>query len=262
MRIRLREGHAGTFLILAFSTQGTNEIEEIQSLDYYDHPGVFQIMQATEDKTGETIFTGGNTGGLGYVDPLYLREEKVSSNRWRPWAPEQTVSEAQAVETDVLDALLYAMFPGDAKLPDDLQSSMPKLGWNMPLIKNKGHNNYVFTRLPLAWKGGRGEVDNVAVAALSMWQEDAPVASRAGLPSVVESLTEQADLRQGLLTERKAFWDKVLCEANIARGTPAFVSIIKLYADWVRGNFVRGGKEDANTQVWQKLLDRINRFLS
>ena len=254
--------NANPFLILAFSHQGTNAIEKIQSLDYYTQPGVFQLLQATESKKGETIFAGGNTGGLGYVDPLYLNEARLSTNRWHPWVPKLSISQAQAVEAEVLDSLLYAMFPGEAKALADLHGSLAKLGWDMPLVKNKGHNAYVFTRLPLTWQGGRAQVDNAAVAEFPVWKADNVVSSRAGLPSVVEAITLQTELRQRLRAEAETFWDKVLPAVNVARGTPAFVTMVAAYTDWVRDNFVKGDKADANTDLWQKLLERINQFLT
>ena len=75
---------ANPYILLAYSTCGTNDIDKIASLDYYTDGELLEVMKSVEDPRGVTIFSGGENGGLGYVDPLYVRNDVIREMHGTP----------------------------------------------------------------------------------------------------------------------------------------------------------------------------------
>ena len=178
---------ANPYILLAYSTCGTNDIDKIASLDYYTDGELLEVMKSVEDPRGMTIFSGGENGGLGYVDPLYVRNDVIREMRWHPWARGQVeVVDAQRTA----EAMFYAMFPGDDKAGGELgriQAELQGIGWLMPLVRHKSGNRYVLTRLPLELDDAKVQSDH-ATHRLDGWDVDKPLATLAGLHNVWDAL--------------------------------------------------------------------------
>lgn len=252
---------ANPYVLLAYSTRGTNDIEQIASLDYYTDGELLEVMKSVEDPRGPTIFSGGENGGLGYVDPLYVRNEEIRGMRWRPWARGQIEVLA---EERTAEALLYAMFPGDNEaegLLRNIRTELQGIGWPMPLVLHKGGNRYALTRLPLEQDGGTFRTDH-STQRLAGWDVDRPLASLAGLHNVWAALHgdgegAKPEWRQRMLEESDLFWGVVLPKINIARGTPAFDNLLREYCAWLSKKY-RDAEDEPNKAVWGKLLERAD----
>jgi hypothetical protein len=250
------------YVILAYSTRGTNDIKQIASLDYHTDGELLPVMRSVEDPRGETIFSGGENGGLGYVDPLYVLNDEIAGMRWRPWAEGQVEVVA---ERRTAEALMYAMFPGDDEtqpLLRNLQAQLREIGWPMPLVAHKGRNRYVLTRLPHVQEGDGFGTDHTAHR-LAGWDVDRPLAPVAGLHNVWAALHEdrregaKPEWRERMLEESDLFWNVVLPRINVARGTPAFRDLLREYCAWL-GKNLRETDDDRNRNVWARLLDAAN----
>lgn len=227
---------------------------------------MYDLIRATEDPSGESIFKGARNGGIGYVDPLYVRNEDIRQLRWRPWADKTTAQQAE--EQQVIDALLYALFPGDDATPGSLQDVLVQLqaiGWGMPLIKNKGRNRYVFTRLPLEHVDGKVRSDQ-QTQNLNGWNVDKPVAPVAGLFNVFSALQTTVDKdsqawKQRILVESQTFWDTILREVNLTPGTPNYREMMRQYSEWLGASSRAADENDPSRAIWGKMLSRVKELV-
>jgi WD40 repeat protein len=258
---------ANPFLMLTYSVEGVDDLKEIASLDYYDDSGVRDLVRETEREDGETIFRGGENGGIGYVDPLYVRNEEIRDLRWRPWVPEDERAGSEEEQKDeeqlTIDALLYALFPGDGKKTGKLastQTELAEIGWHMPLIQNKGRNRYVITRLPLKISGKKVHADP-ATSDLGDWTEGASVAASEGIQNVWKAICCEGDSpkpnwRERILRESDEFWTVVLTTVKVALGTPVYLEMLEQYVKWLAGKVARSSKDGAAKTIWRKLHKR------
>jgi hypothetical protein len=196
-----------------------------------------------------------------------VRNEEIRGLRWRPWVPEEEradVKEEQKVEEQLtIDALLYALFPGDGKKTGKLastQAALAEIGWHMPLIENKGRNRYEISRLPLKISGKKVRTD-LATSDLGDWEEGASVANSAGIQNVWKSLRCEGDSpkpnwRERILHESDDFWTIVLPTVNVAPGTPVYLEMLEQYVKWLAGKVARSTKDGAAKTLWRKLHKR------
>jgi hypothetical protein len=256
------ESTANPFLILAYTTCGTASVGDIESLDYYKSPEILNTLKATEEPSGVTIFEGALNGGIGYVDPLYVRDETIRSLRWRPWYTQDSIKERD--ENHVLDALLYALFPGDSDSSEvirTLQKELRQIGWELPLFASKKGNRYAFTRLPLEYSEKRARIDQ-QTQNLAGWDKGKAVAPNAGLHNVLEALSSGDSVklawRTRILQESETFWSAVLRDFNFVSGMPAYKKMLEDYMAWL-GEMSRNAEiDDPNRDVWNKLLARAH----
>ena len=253
---------ANPFLILAYSTEGTRCVADIESLDYYKSPEILNTLKATEEPTGKTIFEGALNGGIGYVDPLYVRDETIRSLRWRPWYTQDGLRDRD--ENHALDALLYALFPGETGNSESLlklQKDLRQVGWEMPLVHCKKGNRYAFTRLPLEYSDRRGHTDQ-QTQNLTGWDKGKAVASNAGLHNVLEVLSSSDPVKQAwrtrILRESETFWSTVLHDFNLISGMPAYKKLWEDYTVWLGEMSRNTDADDSNHDVWNKLLARAH----
>lgn len=257
------------FLMLAYSTQGVESLDDIASLNYYNEPEVLPLLRKAESKDGETIFHGSRNGGLGYTDPLYVTDARVSSLRWRPWLVEDTVTQQR--EREVVDALLYALFPGDGPSTDYLRqvvNDLQSIGWSLPLIAHRGRNRFNFSRLPLLLANNQVQIDQ-QIGPIPGWDVDRPVAVQAGLHNCYQVLMGRDSDRgdrgtawcQRILREADDFWNRVLLQINIARGTPNYIRLLEDYRSWLGTKCREVDEDDPSRQVWAKLVDRVSEMI-
>lgn len=253
------------FVLLAYSTQGTKGLDTIASLDYWqDESGVTDILVAAERPDGQTIFDSSNNNGIGYIDPLYVKDQEIAKLRWRPWATDESVAEENA--NRALDGLLYALFPGDGESEGplkEMQDKLVALNWSMPIMRDKGRERFAFTRLALTWDGTKGKLDQFTPRG---WDEGRPVSSKPSINNVYDVLlgtneeSGRIDWRQRLLEEAAEFWDVVLMQVNCAKGSPAYGALMDAYASWLGGKARGASDDDPDKAVWENLLKRVGQM--
>ncbi|MBR6022232.1 MAG: hypothetical protein IK066_07420 [Kiritimatiellae bacterium] len=70
-------------------SEGIHPLDKVLSLDGWREPEVLKTLLLAEREDGAAIFgKEGCTPGVGYVSPLYVRNERLSGCRWKPWATE------------------------------------------------------------------------------------------------------------------------------------------------------------------------------
>ncbi|GIX03560.1 MAG: hypothetical protein KatS3mg113_0566 [Planctomycetaceae bacterium] len=267
------------YLLLAYSTQGVCQLEDIDSLSYYKTAGVLEILRSAEKENGESIFTEQGNGGLGYTDPLYVRELRVRTKRWRPWHQDHDASPEEVQrENDALDVLLYALFPGDPSAGSLLASitrQAAERGWQMPVLSPSGRSkslkHYKFLRGPLLWVEKRAIADTNRHG-VELWEEGKSLAKSAGLQACLDVLLEKVDdtkrseqgarVRARLLQESHTFWQEVLREFNLAPGLPAYRKLQEEYLHWIWQQVQSFGEEAKEREVWQRLHNRWKRLMA
>jgi hypothetical protein len=66
----------------------------IRSLEYYREPDIMEKLIEAERKDGKPIFDKDEfRGGLGYISPFHVRNDEVSTTRWKPWMVGRDASE-------------------------------------------------------------------------------------------------------------------------------------------------------------------------
>ncbi|MEL7267641.1 MAG: hypothetical protein AAFP69_22910, partial [Planctomycetota bacterium] len=181
------------FLLIAYSTEGIDDLNKIRSLDYHKDAEVQRYIKLAEDPSGTTIFGGDGCEGLGYTTPYYVNNEHLNQIRWKPWA-NTVAADAKKHADRAIDALLYALLPGDGEAPElvDLTTKLQERGWPMPLFRVEKGNRLGLSRLPLIEHDGGFRTDN-QIGHLNGWDVGKSVASKAGMHSVLARLTEEPD---------------------------------------------------------------------
>lgn len=65
---------------------GVHPLDKVWSLDVWTESMILERMQLAERADGASVFgADGGTPGEGYVSPLYVRNERLSGCRWKPW---------------------------------------------------------------------------------------------------------------------------------------------------------------------------------
>lgn len=68
---------------------GLHPLDKVWSLDVWTESVIRERLQLVEREDGASVFGAeGGTPGEGYVSPLYVRNEKLSGCRWKPWMEE------------------------------------------------------------------------------------------------------------------------------------------------------------------------------
>lgn len=246
------------FIILAFSTEGIGDINQIVSLDYWKEDArVLRWLQRCEDPEGDSIFNQADDNkGIGYIDPLYVRNSQISALRWKPWALEQ---KDKLLATSAIDALLYALFEPSEKVKEPLD----KLGWSMPLLRNAGREKYIFVRQAYHWENGV-RIDDVA----SPWIVEQHIA--VSICRVLQVLLDGGDgknkvaegpaWRDRLLQESKLFFEPVAVKCGFGPGSDHFRDLLRFNQQSL-GKLRQSAKEDDDIAVWLKLIQRIDELL-
>lgn len=73
---------------------GMHPLDKVWSLDVWTESFIQERMQLAEREDGASVFgTEGGTPGEGYVSPPYVRDERLSGRRWKPWMEESDEEE-------------------------------------------------------------------------------------------------------------------------------------------------------------------------
>jgi hypothetical protein len=119
--VTLRKWDGKAFAINAFCASAPEELLDLESenlgfssLDYWKEGSqkeqLGQLLSAAED-TGSGNLAYGHTlmlnGGIGYIDPRFVRDEEWARLRWKPWAPPPKSATARELESQA-DAQILA----------------------------------------------------------------------------------------------------------------------------------------------------------
>lgn len=247
-------GH-NPYVLLAYSSEGLDDLESLQSVRYHEEAGIEGIIKKTEDPSGEIMFHQ----GIGFTSPVFVNDKELSAKRWKPWASDLAFAESEH-ERQVLDATLYALFPGvgaDAEEASvsDLHRRLAGIDWPTPLFRLESGNRFKFSRLPREWEGGKGREDHQTVE-LDGWSPNGTVASSAGIANVLQKLKSSDALVQRLLQEAETFLRDVLPSQQYGPKTQERQEVFHAYQRWLREQMDAFEKDDPARQAWSALLTR------
>jgi hypothetical protein len=95
------------------------------TFDYWRGPEIQRWLQMVEDPEGASVFcTDDDSIGLGYISPLYVRDQHWASRRWRPWFDNRRVT---AQTQRKWYALAYALLGNDPYRSDRSAGEEPWL---------------------------------------------------------------------------------------------------------------------------------------
>lgn len=79
------------FIGIVYSREGTPSMDNLLSAEYFnDDARLRGLLEDAEAEDGRTIFAVNDAiinGGIGYTDPMYVRNPQLAAKRWRPWLP-------------------------------------------------------------------------------------------------------------------------------------------------------------------------------
>ncbi|TWT89483.1 tubulin-like doman-containing protein [Stieleria varia] len=248
--------HSGhnPYVLLAYSNEGIDSLEPIQSARYHEEENIETLIKQTENPSGDTIFQR----GIGYTSPIFVTEPAISSKRWKPWAKDLRFEENQR-QGRVMDAILYSLFPGksdDAHVVD-LLSKLSHCDWPMSLFEPQDRNYFKVARLPRIWQGGRSAIDQ-QTSHLDGWSEGSNVASSAGIANVLKRLEESPAWVGRIHQETEMFLDDVLPFLGYGPTTPARKAVFAAFQGWLRSEMddADKNKDEAAREIWSTLLQR------
>lgn len=242
------------FRIIAISNAATKNPDRIRSLDYWrDDAMVRKILDAAETPSGDSIFDMkySDTGGLGYNDPMYVRDPNIRSLRWRPWVKNEAGSE-------VVELLAYLFL----EAPQDLQDGFDRLGWSMPLVKCQEQRRYRFTR---PWHTLDGKVAETTEAG-SPWKPNEILdqslervrACLMGQPTSHRNVKEQTSkIRSGILAEKNIFQEHVRTVLGLTNGSDQYRNFIRHNRKLFEGYATKAEPEEKG--VWLEIIDYLRR---
>jgi hypothetical protein len=246
------------FIILAYSTEGVNDMQQIASLDYWSEDSrALRWLDRCEDLNGESVFNQADDNkGIGYVDPLYVRNAQISSLRWKPWARGR---KEQALANQALDALIYGLLEPAGKVKE----SLDKLKWSLPLVKNLGREKYAFTRPAYRWENGETVED-----ATTPWKLNQQIAQ--SICRVYDAFTGGRDegkikvpdcsaYRDRVLDEMREFFDQVAVTCGFGKGSRDLRDLLREHQKGLAG--LRQRAEEDDEAVWMRLIQRIDELL-
>jgi len=253
------------FLMLAFSSyqlkslvKETDNSLNILSLGYWSRGELLKWLHKCEDPKGTSIlsFTSGNKG-VGYVDPIYVHEELLSSMRWKPW---MTMKSEDNLELNRgLDALIYALM--EPAEDSRIKAELEKLKWQCPLIRDTGKEKYVFTRkiYKIAedgefrddpgcdWKSKSNICVSIwKVLALLMGDADKAKSKKA---------EKGPNWTNQILRERKIFWEKIAPRIGCAPGSDDYKFLKRALERFLVTKKDHSETDDRST--WEKLILRL-----
>ena len=140
-------------------------MEAITSLEYWADASIKNRMVLTESKEGRAFFVQGedneweeNNYAAGFVSPIFLNNEELSSLRWKPWGDGNQQDIAGETEQQVNSALLYALLGNGLAPESSVFKTLSEYGVQLPLLVMGGEGRkpeeFSFTRRQYVWKDG------------------------------------------------------------------------------------------------------------
>jgi len=118
----------------------------INNLTYWSEPEVAKWLTKAEMRNGESIFcTDQGNPGIGYVSPIFVKQEALRKIRWKPWVKNEV--QIEDAKSKIADFLVWAMFGNQTgpKTADVLKEMAEEFNLPMPLIRfeDSGKNFYI-----------------------------------------------------------------------------------------------------------------------
>ena len=257
---------ANPFVMVAYATSGTRDLEDILSLGYHKEPEIRAWMDMAERHDGESWFsTRDNQKGLGYLDPEYVRTPRLSRLRWKPWQKEDAGA-AAAAETDVIDAVLYALY----EPPADLTKELAALGWSLPVAKEGPQKRYTFLRTAYADPAGNWQRHKGVREDPRLWGSGDLLAI--ALHRVVDVLAGRGDKqlrentrwpewRAALLAESAVFWGQVGTHLGFHPGSQRYRELMEAYRGQVSALVKATPRSSDEYPVVERMLERLDGLL-
>lgn len=259
--------HHNPFVILAYATDGLlnqpglHPLDTLESLAYWhSDPAVRRWLSRCEDPQGSSVFSQeeGNRG-VGFVDPVFVRDERFSGMRWRPWYRPEDVVDREA--SQALDAMLYGLF--SPALPAAVAEKLTALGWTLPLIRQEEKERFVFARRALRFARDKAaEADTPwrkeDALCTSIWQVEAVLCGRGTTAGTKKE--EGLAWRQAILAEAEVFWGSVAPRLGLQPGSDLYTEMMQEYSSRLQDLRDRAKGDDAKT--WQRLIGRVQQKLA
>lgn len=135
------------------------------SLNFWKNPEVKELLEAAEVTTRESnLAVGGfvkteysRRGGIGYIDPRFVFDEKWRELRWKPWAPNN--ASADSVYQRYFVYLLLGQLAAKSKteggtrqhIIGGLVERLQRKGWKLGILSRQGtSSNWKFDRFVYA----------------------------------------------------------------------------------------------------------------
>jgi hypothetical protein len=258
------------FAIIACVSERATRLADLADVNYWKDSPCPEWMQKCEQKDGESFFVSddGNKG-VGFTDPVFVRDPVFSDLRWKPWMVIVDDEKAKAI-APVYDAMIYALMDV-VKIPgpegEIVRNAMARCNWQLPLVirgDTESNNRYQFTRR--AYREYKPGISDTPRENTKSWNRKQGfglgVRSVLGVFSGTDSHKEDKGIewRQCIL-EEKAIFDKVILGDNGIEGmarTKFFTAIIDQFAALRDEDF----NIEPDRVVWQELIDYLEKIRS
>ncbi len=241
-------------------------LDGVTSFSYWRDAKVEKRLQLAESADGAAFFEPNRNGtgfiererGLGYISPLFVNDPRLSTLRWKPWAPKETVDAAKERENQVCSALLYAMLGNGLDAADPLVKTLQdQYNWPLPLITIGGGKSrrFSYTRDPLVWKRGKGAPDGNPA-----WQPEEKLVT--GIDKVFAFLSGSGEAE--LDAKGKTHLEHLILEIGVFNknirtdiGKIAFVALTEARRSWLVAQCKKAS--DTDQVFWRKLQEAAKR---
>lgn len=247
------------YVVLAYAREGSYELDNIKSLDYWNQDEVLDWLRKCESREGQAVFdSGSGNKGMGYGDPMYVRNEKTARARWREWAKYDDAGAERSVDSEAIEALHYALIrPGGG-----LGRALEKARWRLPLLTDQDEpdERFYFTRLAYT------DEERHAYMGSDGWLEEQTVNHIRHLYDFLREAGETPEqgrrFRQIILQESSLFWEKVLPKVGFKRSSKELDYVLRDYGarltDWHKNETLEqevADPENRDAQVYGMLLE-------
>jgi hypothetical protein len=256
------------YMLISYARSRTERIEDISALDYWKEDSEvvemlelcenseFLVVQGRDPETGRVRAAGIN--GIGYHDPVFVRDPDFSKLRWKPWLENDLRRSAKdEKQSAVLSAILYLLL--ESSWHEGLAAACAEWAWTLPVATENESGVWTFSR-------GRLEItgNGKAVAAIeSSFSEGVQIGHKPGISAVHEYL--QADASQTaldeLLAERNLFWASIANRSGLGRGTKHYESLLAKFRDHLRAMMIRKDRHDYHDSERREQNDAVIKAL-
>ncbi|MDB4736199.1 tubulin-like doman-containing protein [Planctomycetota bacterium] len=252
------------YVAVAYAASGTDSFDAVQSFAYWrEDSRVTKNLQEAEKTDGDLIFDDAQSnGGLGFTSPIYVRDQQIAENRWRPWF-KPSDGAANSERERGIQALAYALL--------EVEDGRLREGWPLPLLAADEKGGLTFQREELfydehddrpsnavkiclddpQWKPGDQLAVGVhrALALLSGDRVDGPMNANTAI-----------QIRGRIIEEELEYWNDYAKRKQFGRMSRAHADILENMAklSHARGQDAasRGQAKDAET--WAELRSHYN----
>ena len=255
------------FLLLAYSQQGCEDLDDIASLGYWSEGDMWKAMVQCESTTGDSVVRN----DIGYTDPLYVNDERIIDMRWRPWmANDETGDMADINKT--LDAMWYALLDPDEKQKDKFRS----FGWEFPLVRDIGKESYRFVRKSYSWndqpyvdpetkeRDPNAQADDTCpwktgqMICTSIWQVFDVLHGRGNKAG--KKKKEGPEWRDWIQAEAKRFWRQPAARLGMGLASDEYKRLLRSHMRELRA-IADNAKGPEDKEMWVKLVTRLNELV-